>query len=211
MIAPGLWISASRARRAHLVGPAGYRVSVATVEVRRSKRRRRTVAAYRDGERIIVLIPGRFTRAEEAEWVATMVARLDTGNRVAGRRRGTDAGLMRRAEQLSATYLDGRARPASVRWVPVMRTRWASCTPVDRTIRLSERLREMPPWVQDYVLVHELAHLIEPGHGPKFWNLVSRYERTERARGYLDGVSAAAHLPIGDDLSDDVAVEAADE
>ncbi|MEO9134256.1 MAG: metal-dependent hydrolase, partial [Jatrophihabitantaceae bacterium] len=41
----------------------------ATVEVRRSARRRRTVSAYRDGERIVVLIPARFTRAEEAQWV----------------------------------------------------------------------------------------------------------------------------------------------
>jgi predicted metal-dependent hydrolase len=175
------------------------------VEVRRSARRRRTVSAYRDGERIIVMIPGRFTRAEEAEWVARMVARLDTGTRPAARRRGTDAALARRAAELSATFLGGRARPLSVRWVPTMRTRWASCTPVDRTIRMSERLREMPTWVQDYVLVHELAHLIVPGHSPDFWALVAAYPRTERARGYLDGISAAAQLPIADDLAEDLA------
>lgn len=173
------------------------------VVVKRSPRRRRTVSAYREGERIVVMIPGRFTRAEEAEWVAKMVARLDTGARSTTRRRGTDAALARRAAELSATYLDGRARPASVRWVPTMRTRWASCTPADRTIRMSERLREMPGWVQDYVLVHELAHLIEAGHTPRFWELVGRYPRTERARGYLDGVSAAAHLPMVDDLDGD--------
>jgi hypothetical protein len=175
------------------------------VEVRRSARRRRTVSAYRDGERIIVMIPGRFTRAEEAEWVARMVARLDTGTRPAARRRGTDSALARRAAELSETYLGGRARPISVRWVPTMRTRWASCTPVDRTIRMSERLREMPSWVQDYVLVHELAHLIVPGHSPDFWALVASYPRTERARGYLDGISAAAQLPIADDLTEDLA------
>jgi hypothetical protein len=175
------------------------------VEVRRSARRRRTVSAYRDGERIIVMIPGRFTRAEEAEWVARMVARLDTGTRRAARRRGTDVALARRAAELSETYLGGRAKPLGVRWVPTMRTRWASCTPVDRTIRMSERLREMPTWVQDYVLVHELAHLIVAGHSPDFWALVESYPRTERARGYLDGISAAAQLPIADDLADDLA------
>ncbi len=188
-----------------VVAATGYGVRVAVeIEVRRSARRRRTVSAYRDGERIVVMIPGRFTRAEEAEWVAKMVARLDTGTRRGSRRHGTDTALSRRAAELSNRYLDGLARPTSVRWVGAMRSRWASCTPVDRTIRLSERLREMPSWVQDYVLVHELTHLLVPGHGPDFWSLVARYPRTERARGYLDGVSAAAHLGIDDDLSDDV-------
>lgn len=173
----------------------------APVEVRRSARRRRTVSAYRDGERIIVLIPARFSAAEERDWVRRMVARVLAAE--PRRRPDSDAALARRAAELSQRYLGGRARPVSVRWVPAMRTRWASCTPADRTIRLSRRLQKMPGWVQDYVLVHELAHLLEAGHGPAFWALVSAYPRTERARGYLDGVSAAAHLPIADDLADD--------
>jgi predicted metal-dependent hydrolase len=177
--------------------------SDADVEVRRSTRRRRSVTAYRDGERIIVLIPARFSRAEERHWVTTMVERLSAPTRT-GRRSGTDAGLARRAAALSQRYLGGAAEPTSVRWVPVMRTRWASCSPDTGAIRLSQRLRDMPGWVQDYVLVHELAHLLVPGHGPEFWALVQRYPRTERARGYLDGVSAAAHLPIADDLDDDL-------
>jgi predicted metal-dependent hydrolase len=169
------------------------------IEVRRSTRRRRTVSAYREGERIIVLIPARFTRAEEAEWVAKMVARVRTTRRAAP---AGDAALASRARALSAQYFAGRATPVSVRWVGNMRTRWASCTPADRTIRLSRRLQEMPGYVQDYVLVHELAHLLVPGHGPDFWELVARYPRTERARGYLDGVSAAAGLTLEDDDED---------
>lgn len=171
------------------------------VEVRRSAKRRRTVSAYRDGDRVIVMIPARFTAAEERDWVSRMVARVLGAQ---PRRGTTDTALARRARELSERYLDGRARPNTVRWVPPMRTRWASCTPADGTIRLSRRLLDMPTWVQDYVLVHELAHLLEAGHGPRFWRLVERYPRTERARGYLDGVSAAANLPIADDLADDV-------
>jgi predicted metal-dependent hydrolase len=170
------------------------------VEVRRSARRRRTVAAYRDGDRIVVLIPARFTRAEEARWVAQMVDRLERTPRRRPKALAGDAGLARRAAELSAAHLDGRAVPAQVRWVASMRTRWASCTPTDRTIRVSQRLREMPAWVLDYVLVHELAHLIEPGHGPAFWALVNRYPRTERARGYLDGVAVAAGLQLAPDV-----------
>jgi hypothetical protein len=170
------------------------------VEVRRSAKRRRTVSAYRDGERIVVLIPARFSRAQEDEWVGRMVARVQ-GN---GRRRAKgDAELARRARELSDRYLDGKARPASVRWVAPMRTRWASCTPADRTIRLSRKLQELPGWVCDYVLLHELAHLIDAGHGAGFWRLLERYPRTERARGYLDGISAAANLSFDDDPGDD--------
>jgi predicted metal-dependent hydrolase len=172
------------------------------VEVRRSARRRRTVSAYREGGRVIVLIPAQFSPAEEREWVDRMVARVTRDER---RRPGSDVDLARRARDLSTRYLEGRAEPASVRWVAAMRTRWASCTPAERTIRLSRTLQDLPVWVQDYVLLHELAHLIEPGHGARFWRLVERYPRTERARGYLDGVSAAARLPITDDLADDVA------
>lgn len=174
-------------------------VSSPAVEVRRSARRRRTVAAHREGDRIVVLIPARFSRAEESRWVEQMVrdvlAREDRARR-RGAGRGDEA-LMSRAIELSGRYLAGRAEPATVTWVENMNHRWGSCTPVDRTIRLSHRLREFPPWVVDYVLVHELAHLLVAGHDAPFWALVDRFERTERARGYLDGFAAAAHLPMG--------------
>jgi predicted metal-dependent hydrolase len=165
------------------------------VEVRRSARRRRTVSAYRDGDVTVVLIPARFSKAEERRWVAEMIARLQA--REARRQRGprrSDEALLARARQLSSTVLDGEAQPTSVRWVTNMASRWGSCTPSDGTIRVSGRLRDMPGWVLDYVLVHELAHLLVPGHGADFWDLVGRYPRSERARGYLEGVAAAAHL-----------------
>ena len=101
---------------------------------------------------------------------------------------------------LSDRYLGGLAMPESVRWVDNQRSRWGSCTPGDRTIRLSSRLQGMPAWVIDYVLIHELAHLLEPGHDAKFWAWVDRYPQAERAKGYLIGWSAAAKLdpPPGD-------------
>ena len=168
----------------------------AQVEVRRSARRRRTVSAYRDGDRTVVLIPARMTRAEEREWVAVMLERLAKQDR---KLRPSDRDLLARATELSRTWLAGRAKPASVRWVGNQGSRWGSCTPVDRTIRLSSRLQGMPAWVVDYVLVHELAHLLVPGHGPDFWALVDEFPRTERARGYLEGVSHAAGLDLSDD------------
>jgi len=170
----------------------------ADVEVRRSKRRKRTVSAYREGERIVVLIPASLSRKEEAEWVETMVARIEKAEQ---RLRLSDDDLFDRALRLSDRYLGGMAEPASVRWVANQNSRWGSCTPGDRTIRLSERLNGMPTWVIDYVLVHELAHLLEPGHDAKFWAWVDRYPQAEKAKGYLLGWSAAAHVePPPDDL-----------
>lgn len=169
------------------------------VEVRRSRRRRRTVSAYREGNRIIVMVPASLTRQEEADWVETMVARLERSER---RRKPSDEALLHRATDLSDRYLGGLAVPESVRWVDNQTSRWGSCTPGDRTIRLSARLQGMPSWVVDYVLVHELAHLLESGHGARFWAWVERYPRAERARGYLEGWSAAAHVdsPPGDEV-----------
>ena len=103
--------------------------------------------------------------------------------------------LAARAGRLSEQYLGGRAVPDTVRWVTNQNTRWGSCTPAEASIRLSHRLQGMPDYVIDYVLLHELAHLLVPGHGPEFWKLLDAYPRTERARGYLEGVVAAGRLP----------------
>jgi len=144
------------------------------------------------------MVPAGLSPADEEEWIATVLRRLAARER---RRAPSDAVLLHRARELSARYLDGRAAPASVRWVNNQRNRWGSCTPDDGTIRLSAQLRGMPGWVVDYVLLHELTHLIEPGHGPAFWKLVNRYAKTERARGYLEGVVAAPHLPLADEIA----------
>jgi predicted metal-dependent hydrolase len=162
------------------------------VEIVRSARRRRTISAHRVGERIVVHVPARMTRAEEAQWVDRMVRRVLASEQ---RSRRSDTELLDRARQLAERFLDGRARPASVRWVDNQETRWGSCTPADGSIRLSRRLVGMPDYVIDYVLLHELAHLLVPGHGQDFWAELAAYPRLERARGYLDGVASAAALP----------------
>ncbi|RKN39911.1 M48 family metallopeptidase [Micromonospora endolithica] len=168
------------------------------VEVRRSQRRRRTVSAYRDGERVVVLIPDQFSQTEESEWVDRMLARLAARE---GRLARSDAELLDRAGRLIKLYLSDygtEAVPASVRWVGNQNGRWGSCTPADRTIRISHRVQDMPDWVIDYVLLHELAHLIVPSHNTRFWALVARYPRSERARGYLEGVAAVSGTSLTD-------------
>ena len=179
------------------------------VEVRRSRRRVSSVGAYREGGRTIVSIPARFTLAQEREWVDRMLERLAAKER---RRRPSDDQLMARALELSEQYLNGLAVPASVRWASNQKQRWGSCSVEDATIRISTRVRGLPTWVLDYVLLHELAHLLHPGHGPQFWALLEPFDRTERARGFLEGVSYVwDHQPRKDghrDIDVDVDEEA---
>ncbi|WP_285593428.1 M48 family metallopeptidase [Actinomycetospora sp. NBRC 106378] len=174
------------------------------VVVRRSARRKRTIGARQEGDTLVVSIPASASRAQEERWVAEMIAKMQRSEarRRPGRAAG-DAELAARADALARDHLDAAGpdgrwpRPDGVRWVPPMRTRWASCTPTEGTIRVSERLREVPGWVLDHVLVHELVHLREPGHGPAFRALEARYPRSERAIGYLEGLSDGAGLDIG--------------
>jgi predicted metal-dependent hydrolase len=187
------------------VRTTGTVVPEGAVEVRRSNRRRRTVTAYQESGRTVVLIPAAFSPAEERRWVAQMVAKLQTREERRRRSLGGDDELMARARALSAAHLDGVPQPAGVRWVDNQNRRWGSCTPADRTIRLSSRLRAMPEYVVDYVLVHELVHLVEPSHDARFWSLVARYPRAERARGFLEGVelgAATSGAPAGADADD---------
>lgn len=173
------------------------------VEVRRSKRRKRTVSAHREGDTIVVNIPARMTKAEEREWIGLMVERITASE---SRRRPSDEQLFDRAIELSEQYLDGQARPRSVRWVDNQRSRWGSATPVDRTIRISSRLRGAPSYVVDYVLLHELAHLLRGDHSKEFWSLLAGYPQLERAKGFLEGVDASANgdlAEVGSAATDD--------
>ncbi len=158
------------------------------VEVRRSTRRRRSVTAFREGGRTIVVVPHRMSRADIKPFVDELVVRLQAREK---RTRSTDDELHSRATALSRRYLDGRAEPRSVRWVSNQRRRWGSCTPSDATIRLSDRLAAMPAHVVDYVLLHELTHLLVPGHGPDFEAWMVRYPRLLEARAFLAGVDHA--------------------
>lgn len=153
------------------------------VEVVRSPRRRKTVEAVKDGNRIVVRLPATLTRSEAKRWVREMLDRIEESETV--KRLNEKRDLQQRAEELHRRYFAGRPALRSIRYVANQRDRYGSCTPVDGTIRLSHRLADLPDWVRDYVIVHELAHLRVPDHSPWFWKLVRRYPLAERARGFL--------------------------
>ena len=191
------------------IGPDGqpYAVDGLPVFVQRSARRRRTVSARRESGGVLVLLPAGLGPRVEREWVDKMARKVLASE---GRRRPprSDDDLMRRAESLARQVLDpvvGRpVRPASVRWVSNQNQRWGSCSVESGAIRISDRMRSMPDWVVDHVLVHELTHLVEANHTARFHALVAAFEHTERAKGYLEGWIAGQHhangsSPSGDD------------
>ena len=147
------------------------------VEVVRSPRRRKTVQAYLSGNVITVHVPAWMSANEEAEHVNSLVGRL------LRQHRSSDIDLGDRAAVVADRY--GLPRPGSIRWADNQRSRWGSCTTATGDIRISRRVADFPPWVLDYLLVHELAHLVEPNHSPAFWAVVNRYPLAERARGFL--------------------------
>lgn len=159
------------------------------VEVRRSARRRRTVSVdLRDGV-AVVSIPASFTARQEKQWVERMVAKLHARSI---RPAQSESALSERAALLADQFLAGRGVPSSIRWVSNQNSRWGSATPSTGSIRLSHKLQGMPDWVVDYVILHEMAHLIEPSHNRSFWALLQDYPHTETAKAFLLGAAYAA-------------------
>lgn len=152
------------------------------VKVIRSRRRRKTVEARLNAGTLEVLAPARMSDADLAPIIAKLTRRLARRTRRAPQ---SDDELQQRAQQLNHQYFGDRFRWQSIRYVGNQQRRYGSCTPSMGTIRISDRVAALPPWVRDYVIVHELCHLAEANHGPRFWQLVNRYPRAERARGYL--------------------------
>jgi len=153
------------------------------VEVRVSTRRKKTAGAHWEGDRIVVVVPSHLRGSERDRMVESLAGRLA---RHRPHLHASDEHLEERARALGRTYLDGVV-PASIRWSSAQTARWGSCTIETREIRISERLRTAPPWVLDAVIVHELAHLLEPNHSPRFRGLESRYPRRHEADLFLEG------------------------
>ena len=161
------------------------------VEVRTSPRRRKTASGFWQDGRVVVVVPARLSKADRVELVEGLVERV-----LAQRPAITtsDRDLAARAAVLSDRYLGG-VRPESIRWVTNQFQRWGSCTSRTGEIRISERLRPVPGWVLDAVLVHELAHLIEPSHSPRFRRLADRYPKMEAADTFLAGYTLGLEAP----------------
>jgi hypothetical protein len=169
--------------------PAGPKV-----EIRHSTRRRKTAAARWEGDRVVVLAPNWLRGAELNEMVDHLVGRI---LKQRPHLHASDQFLMDRAVELADRYLDG-VRPASIRWSSRQQMRWGSCTTTTREIRIAERLRPVPSWVLDSVIVHELAHLLVYEHSHEFRQLEARYPRLHDANIFLAGYTMGLRMDAAD-------------
>ncbi|WP_018296168.1 M48 family metallopeptidase [Corynebacterium lubricantis] len=156
---------------------------VPRVSVIRSAKRRRTIQAREVGGVIEVRIPATFSKAQEQAAVDEMLAKLSKKRRSS---HSSDEDLQRRAHRLNEEVLEGKATVGSIRWVSNQNARWGSCTISTGDIRISDRLKNVPDYVVDSVLVHELTHTFIAGHGPEFWVWADKAPLAERAKGYLE-------------------------
>lgn len=156
------------------------------VDIVRSPRRKRTVSASMREGRVKVMLPQGLTSEEEARLIDDLV------DRVMRKATSREIDLEKRAAELANSY--DLPTPVDVTWSPRQKRIWGSCSPQQGRVRISERLAMVPGWVLDSVLIHELAHIAVPNHGPAFQELISRYELAERATGYL--MALGEHPPI---------------
>ena len=152
------------------------------VKVIRSERRVKTVDARVVDGVLVVRAPARLSDTDLAPIVQKLLTRVERRKQ---KEALDDGDLERWATRLNRRYYGGRLKWRSIRWVTNQNKQVGSCTPAHGTIRISHRVARMPPFVRDYVILHELTHLRVPNHGPRFWKTVNRYPKTERARGYL--------------------------
>lgn len=160
------------------------------IEIRYSARRKRSVSAARDGDRIIVNAPKSISKTELDSIVSELVAKLELRHSMSA----SHEELEKRARQLSLKYLhidlfETHPTGVSIRWVSNQNSRWGSCTPTTGTIRISHRLQKVPKYVIDAVVLHELIHLLVANHGPRFQALMESFPEHKMAHEFLKGYS----------------------
>jgi predicted metal-dependent hydrolase len=163
------------------------------IRIIRSTKRRKTVQARKVGGILEILAPAALSDEQLQPHIKRLTERIERRDQGAGLDRHR---LDEQASVLNRRYFDDGLTYHSIRWSDTQKKSFGSCTPSLRTIRISTRLNRMPKFVLEYVILHELAHLREPNHGKRFWTLVNRYAKTERARGYLMAVGLEDIEPL---------------
>jgi predicted metal-dependent hydrolase len=165
-----------------------------TVFVRRDKRLKKSSRWQWEPDGTILLrVPYRLPNRIITQHIDQVAKQLEKRKKMANRR--TDTELQTRAEYLNKTYFKGKIEWNAIRWVGNMNQRLGSCTTSGSTvghIRISDKIKAWPRYVIDYVIAHELVHMLHANHSKEFWaTLTTAYPKTERARGFIHGMGFA--------------------
>ena len=152
------------------------------IEIIRSEKRKKTIQAKEANGKLYVYLPDGMSEEVEKRWIDNILRKMEKKKR--RQKLNSDGSMVQRAHEINKKYFDGKLK-FEIRYVTNQNSKFGSCTPANKTIRISDRLADISGWVRDYVIIHELAHLIHPNHSKKFWELVNHYKYAERARGYL--------------------------
>jgi len=166
-----------------LLYPVSIQALTMDIKIIRSPDRKKTIQAKLIGETLVVYLPCGMHMEEERKIIDKMKKKIE--NKRLNRNINNDDYLIKRFAQFNNRYFRGTLRVNSIEFVTNQERCNGSCTPVNGTIRLSHKLFGMPKWVIDYVLMHEMSHLLHPDHSKAFWEKVSEYKYSERARGFL--------------------------
>jgi len=153
------------------------------VEIRRSKRRKKTVSARLDGDVMYVYAPVDTPEKELHKIIKNFKKRFTRRN--LKRELNEEQNLSEVFGRLNKKYFNGKIKIKSIEYVTNQQKKYGSCDYRKKTIRLSHYIAQMPDWVRNYVIIHEMAHILEPNHSKAFWDIVYRYKLAERARGFL--------------------------
>ena len=156
------------------------------VKVVRSRRRLRTVSARIVKNTLLVNAPLMLSQERLDKIVSDFKVKFEK------RRLRDDLdkrdNLTERAQRINERYFGNKLKFNSIEYVTDQNSRFGCCNYQAATIHISHKVGLMPEWVRDYVILHEMVHLIEPNHSRAFWDIISRYKLAERARGYLIAV-----------------------
>ncbi len=153
------------------------------VKISYSAKRKKTVSARLEGDVLHVLAPSTINKQRLDSMIEGFKEKVL--RKKIKKELNRQNSLEKIAAKLNSRYFGNSLNVGSVEYSTSQNKRYGSCNCLTGDIKISSRLRDVPEWVRDYVIVHEMAHIIEPNHGKNFYELVNKYKLAERARGYL--------------------------
>ena len=168
-------------------GMRNLEVDGVALEVTVTRKRVKNINVRLHGRQLSVSAPHRVPVAELDETIVELARKLVRRSRADAL--NSDGGAETLARKTAARFPDP-PKVAEVLFVTNQTAQWGSYSRQTGIIRLNAALRQMPPWVLEAVVAHELAHTVHLDHSPEFWELArSVCPGTDRARAFLEGVS----------------------